>query len=400
MVSQVFYPPAAISLGLPVDRIIWVRPKRHSDLVWAIDQALRCESVAAVWAYAGVHLDDRDARRFQLASEAGKTAGLLVRPTASRGRPSFAEVRFHVKHLATGSHHDPFDSVVSSRGSIREEIAVQSHRALQVTVDRCRGGTSGQQTAVQIDDHGSLHTIHWHHNSVSSTGCSKGNRYENGCCASGFRTGPSKDCKASCDKPQSVIRFTLIRFRLQRFRLCCGMKIPAEGVWWSLVVMQHHNSECGFSMKLAEAADLVRSSANSGLPQSDSARRPPLIQRHDKSQDQRSLEQIAVSVQRQITPKVALEELAAKPWAGHPRHQCESLLCDTSGVSHLFGDESGLLVAVEAMLAARHVRARMAIADSVAASWALAHEATMKPLGVLREGPRQFAMRWAESQSF
>ncbi|MGI9440908.1 MAG: Y-family DNA polymerase [Rubripirellula sp.] len=143
------------------------------------------------------------------------------------------------------------------------------------------------------------------------------------------------------------------------------------------------------SMKLAEAADLVRSSANSGLPQSDSARRPPLIQRHDKSLDQRSLEQIAVSVQRQITPKVALEELAAKPWAGHPRHQCESLLCDTSGVSHLFGDESGLLVAVEAMLAARHVQARMAIADSVAASWALAHEATMKPLGVLREGPRQ-----------
>lgn len=173
-----FYPPAAISLGLPVDRIIWVRPKRHPDLVWAIDQALRCESVAAVWAYAGVHLDDRDARRFQLASETGKTAGLLVRPTASRGRPSFAEVRFHVQHLATGSHHDPFDSVVSSQGSIREEIAVQSHRALQVTVDRCRGGTSGQQTAVQIDDHGSLRTIHWHHDSLSSTGCSKDNRYE------------------------------------------------------------------------------------------------------------------------------------------------------------------------------------------------------------------------------
>ena len=173
-----FYPPAAISLGLPVDRIIWVRPERHADLVWAIDQALRCEPVAAVWAYAGVHLDDRDARRFQLASEAGKTAGLLVRPTASRGRPSFAEVRFHVKHLATASTHDPFDSVVSSGGSIREEIAVQSHRTLQVTVDRCRGGTSGKQSTVQIDDHGSLHTIHWHHDSVSSTGCSKDNRYE------------------------------------------------------------------------------------------------------------------------------------------------------------------------------------------------------------------------------
>ena len=158
-----------------------------------------------------------------------------------------------------------------------------------------------------------------------------------------------------------------------------------------VVACCHAASQLGVrvSMKLAEAADLVRSSTNSGLRQSDSARRPPLIQRHDKSLDQRSLEQIAVSVQRQITPKVALEELAAKPWAGHPRHQCESLLCDISGVSHLFGDESGLLVAVEAMLAARHVRARMAIADSVAASWALAHEATMRPLGVMREEIRQ-----------
>ena len=151
----------------------------------------------------------------------------------------------------------------------------------------------------------------------------------------------------------------------------------------------HAASELGVrvSMKLAEATDLVRSSTNFGSPQSDPSTRSPLIQRHDKALDQRSLEQIAVSVQRQITPLVALEEMAVKPWAGHPRHQRESLLCDISGVSHLFGDESGLLVAVEAMLAARHVRARMAIADSLAASWALAHEAAMKPLSLLREGP-------------
>ena len=163
MVSQVFIHLRRFHWGFRLNESSGCVQNDTADLVWAIDQALRCEAVAAVWAYAGVHLDDRDARRFQLASEAGKTAGLLVRPAASRGRPSFAEVRFHVKHLATGSHHDPFDSVVSSRGSIREETAVQSHRALQVTVDRCRGGTSGQQTAVQIDDHGSLHTMHWHH---------------------------------------------------------------------------------------------------------------------------------------------------------------------------------------------------------------------------------------------
>ncbi|MDB4476696.1 hypothetical protein N9018_00685 [Rhodopirellula sp.] len=173
-----FYPPAAVSLGLSVDRIIWVRPKRHADLVWAIDQALRCESVAAVWAHAGPHLDDRDARRFQLASEAGQTAGLLVRPAVTRGRPSFAEVRFHVKHLATTSQQNEAGSGVNSQGNICDETAVQSHRALQITVDRCRGGTSGQQTAVRIDDQGNLRAMPWHHDSLLSPGCSKDNRHE------------------------------------------------------------------------------------------------------------------------------------------------------------------------------------------------------------------------------
>ena len=173
-----FYPPAAVALGILVDRIIWVRPKRHADLVWSIDQALRCESVAAVWAHAGAHLDDRDARRFQLASEAGQTAGLFVRPAASRGRPSFAEVRFHVRHLAAPSQRDAMGSVVSSQGSSRPEVVTQSHRALQVTVDRCRGGVAGQQTAVQIDDRGNLHAVPWHHEPSGSTGCSGDNRHE------------------------------------------------------------------------------------------------------------------------------------------------------------------------------------------------------------------------------
>jgi len=141
------------------------------------------------------------------------------------------------------------------------------------------------------------------------------------------------------------------------------------------------------SMKLAEATDLLRSSAGYGSLRSGSPQGQPLIQRHDRNLDQRALEQIAASVQRQITPRVALEELGNKPWSGHPRHQCESLLCEIAGVSHLFGDEPGVLVAVREMLARRHLRVRMAVADSLAAAWALAHEADMKPLSLLTQEP-------------
>ncbi len=126
-----FYPPAAVALGVPAERIVLVRPTRHADVVWAIDQALRCESVAAVWAHVGANLDDRDARRFQLAAETGRTPGLFVRPAATRGRPSFADVRLHVQTRA-------------SSGPLG--------RAMNVTLDRCRGGTLGHSVWVQIDD--------------------------------------------------------------------------------------------------------------------------------------------------------------------------------------------------------------------------------------------------------
>jgi hypothetical protein len=134
-----FYPPAAVALGVPAGRIIWVRPTRHVDLVWSIDQALRCQSVAAVWAHIGANLDDRDARRFQLAAETGRTPGLFIRPAAARGRPSFADVRLHVDNS--------------------EFQARSQQRVMKVMLDRCRGGTVGHSVWVQIDDQARVHKV-------------------------------------------------------------------------------------------------------------------------------------------------------------------------------------------------------------------------------------------------
>lgn len=176
--EALFFPPAALALGIPVDRILWVRPKQHADLVWSIDQALRSEAVAAVWAHVGPHLDDRDARRFQLAAETGGTPGLFVRPASTRGVPSFADIRFYV----TSNHPNRLwddNAASASRGLVDSQkkridshmlgdlkritsSRVQDHvtsRVVEVTVDRCRGGQTGQRTYVQIDDQGRLHGV-------------------------------------------------------------------------------------------------------------------------------------------------------------------------------------------------------------------------------------------------
>jgi hypothetical protein len=143
-----FYPPAATALGIPAARIVWVCPSGHADRVWSIDQALRCESVAAVWAMLGAGLDDRDARRFQLAAEAGQTPGLFLRPATTRHRPSFAEIRLHV---ANHNHSRPLElDGLPDRGG--------GGRLLQVTLDRCRGGRLGAKAWIQIDDRGRITT--------------------------------------------------------------------------------------------------------------------------------------------------------------------------------------------------------------------------------------------------
>ncbi len=147
-----FYPPAALSLGIDPDRIVWVRPHDRSDQVWAIDQALRCPAVAAVWSPLGAWLDDRDARRFQLAAEAGNTVGLLVRPAAVMGQPSFAEIRWHVRGVA------PVNAALSQNPPQTELPSLQAMRGrvLQATLARCRGGQVERSAVFTITEHGTI----------------------------------------------------------------------------------------------------------------------------------------------------------------------------------------------------------------------------------------------------
>ena len=156
-----FYPPAAVALGISAHRIILVRPQRRADAIWAIDQSLRCEDVGAVWANVGAWLNDRDARRFQLAAELGNTPALLLRPKAVRGRPSFAEVRFHVQLQKQAVAHSSTLRSSASRSSLAPLAESEvSQPSMVVTIDRCRGDSMGKQVHVRVDNQARLVAIH------------------------------------------------------------------------------------------------------------------------------------------------------------------------------------------------------------------------------------------------
>jgi protein ImuA len=145
---QTFYPPTAAAWDIDLDRLIVVHPRSAREELWATLQSLRSPIVAAVWA--AIHrIDDRAFRRLQLAAEAGRTLGLLLRPASARGQPSWADVRLWMKGMEQGATQRVpgrvlFPAPCSSLPAF--------YRRIHVRVLRCHGGCPGNSAYLEIDD--------------------------------------------------------------------------------------------------------------------------------------------------------------------------------------------------------------------------------------------------------
>lgn len=167
-----FYPPSAFAFGIPSRQILWVKAQKQHDQVWAIDQALRCRSTAAVLALLPRQLDERDARRFQLAAEQGRTPGFFVRPNSARSQPCFADVRFHVGCCkpVIGRSRDARETFQVGLSDDRPNLQKRSHRSqaqsstqrnrqFLITLERCRGGRVGRRGRFEMNELGELKEV-------------------------------------------------------------------------------------------------------------------------------------------------------------------------------------------------------------------------------------------------
>lgn len=92
------YPPGLAGLGIDLSRLILLRPDKPGEQVWAVAECLRCKGVAAVVA-ALDRLSRIEARRLQLAAEAGGSTGILLRPAGRISREYAAATRWLVRPL-------------------------------------------------------------------------------------------------------------------------------------------------------------------------------------------------------------------------------------------------------------------------------------------------------------
>ena len=153
-----FCPPAAVRLGIEPGQLLVVHADNTADHDWAMDQALRSASAAAVLARLG-RLDGRTFRRWQLAAQQSGCLGLLFRPEAARNEPSWADVRLWVEPLCQLVGGDssrrgaeiraqPFPSATG----VASYNSLASKRLLRIVVLRCRGGAAGRGLDVEFDD--------------------------------------------------------------------------------------------------------------------------------------------------------------------------------------------------------------------------------------------------------
>lgn len=158
VVHESFYPPAAISLGIAADSMMIIRKQRghtRGDLIWAIDQSLRSGAVAAVYAEIGDWLDPADARRLQLAAEAGGAVGLFVRPLGTRRASQTSRASQTIKSGSSAMNTSAKRSTAAraSFADVRWIVSpLPGHggRRLQVELDRCRGGVIGASRVIEI----------------------------------------------------------------------------------------------------------------------------------------------------------------------------------------------------------------------------------------------------------
>ncbi|MFQ5424034.1 MAG: ImuA family protein [Phycisphaerae bacterium] len=134
-----FYPPAAVRMGVELSQLVIVRPKRWSEAVWAMTQALRCGSVGAVVGLLD-SVNPRAARQLQLAVEAGGGVGFLVERGIRKTTTKFAAIRMVVEVEE--------NEVVKPRAPSRG----QSRRRVRVRLVKARLGMSIKPFVMELGD--------------------------------------------------------------------------------------------------------------------------------------------------------------------------------------------------------------------------------------------------------
>jgi hypothetical protein len=122
-ISPPFIPfaPALSQHGICLERLLVINAQSAKDMLWCMEQTLRCKSFGAVLAWPTA-LIDREIRRLQLAAEAGASIGFVYRSLQSAQETSPAAVRLCLKRTEQHSLEIQILKCRGTRGGIKLTI--------------------------------------------------------------------------------------------------------------------------------------------------------------------------------------------------------------------------------------------------------------------------------------
>ena len=98
--SRTLFPPALPIFGISPDRIIFIDLKNEKDVLWATEEALKCEGISAVIAELG-SISFAQSRRLQLVVEQSKVTGFILRKDAMKIGTTACTARWQISPLPT-----------------------------------------------------------------------------------------------------------------------------------------------------------------------------------------------------------------------------------------------------------------------------------------------------------
>ena len=98
--TRTLFPPALKFFGVEPDQIIFIDLQNEKDLLWAMDEALKCEGLAAVVGEIN-NIGFTASRRLQLAVEQSRVTGFLLRNETKKLTPVACVARWKITPVPT-----------------------------------------------------------------------------------------------------------------------------------------------------------------------------------------------------------------------------------------------------------------------------------------------------------
>ncbi|WP_339793860.1 Error-prone repair protein ImuA [uncultured Imperialibacter sp.] len=125
--SRTLFPPALKTFGISPEKFIFIDLKKEKDVWWAVEEGLKCTSVAAVVGEMPT-LDFTSSRRLQLAVEQSCVTGFVIRPFSQKLTTTACVSRWKIASLP---------------GEVVDDLPGVGYPQWRVELQRVRNGKPG-----------------------------------------------------------------------------------------------------------------------------------------------------------------------------------------------------------------------------------------------------------------